>query len=388
MATARGLKEGGEPLPILYILDNFPDPHAGTEGQFWLLFRNLDQQRFAATIMLLRPSRFLSEQVRAEQLKVLGVQSLLSPGGIFKLLRAAWWARRSGFAIAHIYFNDSAIAFPMLLKLLGIKVIVSRRDLGFWYTPRTLRLLRFVAGWVDRVVANCEAVRAMVIRAEGFAPERVDVIYNGIGRDSEGNGVATRAEFGIGDDARVIVVVANLRPLKRIGDALSMVASLQSRVGDCHLIVVGEDRDGKQGGSHRDELRARAGVLGVADKLHFAGKLANPMPVIALADLCVLFSESEGLSNTVIEYMLAGKPVICTDVGGNGELIVNDETGHLVPVGDVEAMTRCADSLLRDRARARQYGERGRARALSMFTAQTMVRKQSALYESLAGGVR
>jgi glycosyltransferase involved in cell wall biosynthesis len=386
MATARGLTEGGGTLPILFILDNFPDPHAGTEGQFWLLFRNLDQQRFPAKIMLLRPSQFLGERVPEEQLKVLGIESVLSPRSIFKLLKAAWWARRSGFAIAHIYFNDSAIVFPMLLKLLGIKVIVSRRDLGFWYTPGTLRVLRFVSHWVDRVVANCEAVKAMVIRSEKFPPERVDVIYNGIGRDTEGNGVATRAEFGIADDARVIVVVANLRPLKRIDDALSMVAGLQARIGDSHLIVVGEDRGGKSGTSHREELRARAAALGVADKLHFAGKLANPMPVIALADLCVLLSESEGLSNTVIEYMLAGKPVICTDVGGNGELIVDAETGHLVPVGDIEAMTRCAEDLLRDRARARLYGERGRQRALSMFTAQTMVRKQSALYESLASG--
>ena len=375
-----------EPLRVLFILDSFPDPHAGTEGQFWLLFRNLNRARINPAILLLRPSAFLGEHVPADALKVLGIKRLLSVVSVIRLLKAAWWAWRSGFKVAHIFFNDSAIVFPVPLKLLGVRVIVSRRDLGFWYTPANLRLLRFVAGSVDRVVANCEAVRAAVIRCEDYPPERVDVIYNGIGRDPGAAAQLRRGEFAISDTARLIVVVANLRPLKRIGDVIRVLAGLQVLFGDAHLLVVGEDRSGDYEGSHMAELQKLAAGLGVAAKLHFAGKMSDPMPAIALADLCMLCSETEGLSNTVIEYMLAGKAAICTDVGGNSELLVSGQTGYLVPVGDIDAMIRAATELLDDRQRAASFGERAKQRALSMFTARAMVQKQTELYVRLASG--
>jgi len=288
--------------------------------------------------------------------------------------------------VVHIFFNDSAIVFPIPLKLLGIRVIVSRRDLGFWYTPRKLTLLKFVARFVDRVVANCEAVRAAVVKAEKFSPERVKVIYNGIGRETNEATPLARSEFAISEGARVLVIVANLRPLKRIDDAVRVLAGLQSTVGDTHLLVVGEDRSSDRGVSHQAGLQQLAQDLGIADKLHFAGKMSDPMPAIAMADLCVLCSETEGLSNTVIEYMLAGKASICTDVGGNSELLEHGQTGYLVPVGDIDAMTRAATELLRDGQRAASFGERARQRALSKFTARVMVQEQTEMYQQLAGG--
>jgi len=375
-----------DPLRVLYILDNFSGPHAGTEGQFWLLFRNLDRARISPSILLLRPSEFLREQVPANSLEVLNVQRLLSLGSIFKLLRAAWRARRDGYKVVHIFFNDSAIVFPIPLKLLGVRVIVSRRDLGFWYTPRKLTLLKFVARFVDGVVANCEAVRTAVVKAEKFPRERVKVIYNGIGRETDEATPLARSRFAISEGARVLVVVANLRPLKRIDDAVRMLARLQAAVGDTHLLVVGEDRNSDGGVSHQAELQQLAGDLGVADKLHFAGKMSDPMPAIAMADLCILCSETEGLSNTVIEYMLAGKASICTDVGGNSELLEHGQTGYLVPVGDIDAMTRAATELLGDRQRSVSFGERARQRALSKFTARVMVNEQTEMYRRLAGG--
>jgi len=371
------------PVRVLFILDSFPDPHAGTERQFWLLFRNLDRQKVAPAILLLRPSEYLSRHVEEQSLKVLGVQRLLSPRGVFSVLRAAWWAKRNGYQVAHIFFNDSSIVFPLPLRMLGIRVIISRRDLGFWYTPLNLPILRFVARGVDRVVANCEAVRAAVVHNEGYQIRRVEVIYNGLSRELTAKGSLHRSDFAIGAAAKLIVIVANLRPLKRIADAVDALAQLQITVGDTHLLIVGEDRLGNDGTSHRHELQRRVDGLGIADKVHFAGKMADPMPAIALADLCILCSETEGLSNTVIEYMLAGKPVVCTDVGGNPELIENQLSGCLVPVGDVDAIAHTSAALLNDQERAASFGARARQRALAMFSAQAMVQKQTELYEQL-----
>ena len=157
--------------------------------------------------------------------RVLCVPRLRSLVGMMRILRATWWARRSGFQMAHIFFNDSALVFPLLLKLAGLKVIVSRRDLGFWYTRANLVILRFQARFVDAMVANCEAVRNVVVQSERMLSEKVRVIYNGIARRSSAAPMS-RSAFGIPEDADLILVVANLRPLKRIDVAIRALGRL------------------------------------------------------------------------------------------------------------------------------------------------------------------
>lgn len=376
-----------EPIRALYILDNFPDPHAGTEGQFWLLFRNLSRERIDPAILLLRPSAFLAENVAPSRLRVLNVYRLLSLRSIAKVIGAVLWARRSAFQVAHIFFNDSSIVFPIPLRVAGIKVIVSRRDLGFWYTSSNLRLLRLAGKLVHRVVANCEAVRDVVIRKEKVSADRVDVVYNGLIRSPDRASIAAREDYSLPESARLVVIVANLRPIKRIDTAVEMLARVQA-TSDAHLLVVGEDRPANGRDSLQAELQEQARRLGVSDKLHFLGKMPDPTPIVAMSDVCVLCSESEGLSNTVIEYMLAGKPIVCTDVGGNAELIEEGRTGYLVPVGDVDALTRAVADLLTTKERALSFGERARERALAMFSSRAMVEKQTRIYESLVNQSR
>jgi len=377
---------GRAPRRLLFILDSFPDPGAGTEGQFWLLLRGLDRARVEPAVVLLRPSAFLERELGDIPLRVVNVQRLRSFRGLWRIAATAWWARRAGFQVAHIFFNDSAMVFPPLLKLLGIRVIVSRRDLGFWYTPANLRVLRIVARFVDCVIANCEAVRQVVMRCEGYPPERVQVIYNGSGQPAIPLAAARRQDYGVPEGVPLIVLVANLRPLKRVGDAVRALATMQGPGAAIpHLLVAGEDREGVTGESHRVELEQVGRELGVSAQLHFAGKMADPMPVIALADVCVLCSETEGLSNVVIEYMLAGKPVVCTAVGGNTELVLEGETGRLVPVGDVDRLAAALAEVLGDPGRARLWGETARQRALELFAPTVMIERHQQLYEALAG---
>ena len=370
-------------IKLLYILDAFPDPQAGTEGQFWLLFSQLDRSRFEPAIVLLRRSAWLEEHVKDVPVHVLEVGSLRSPGGFWRILKAVRWARRERYRIAHIFFNDSAIVFPPLLKLVGIKVIVSRRDLGFWYTPANLRLLRLTSRFVDTVVANCEAVKRVVVQKEGFRAEQVQVIYNGIRRDESVPSENVRARLGLPPHARLLVLVANLRPLKRVDDAIRTLALLGPGNDDVQLLIVGEDRPNEAGRSHREELGDLAASLGVAQRVHFLGKMADPMPVIHAADICLLCSETEGLSNTIIEYMFAGKPVVCTDVGGNGELVEHDRTGIVVSVGNIQRMAEAIARLLTMETTRNEYGEHARQRANEFFSSGGMITRQSALYKAL-----
>jgi len=383
MEAAHGVNAPGTRVRVLFILDEFPGPHAGTESQVWLLFQGLDRRAFDPAILLLRPSRWLREHAREARVTVLGVPRLASIRGITRIVRAAFQARRNGYHVAHIFFNDSAIVFPVWLKVAGIRVVVARRDLGFWYTRANLMILRWQVRFVDRVIANCEAVRKSVLRAEGFRAEQSVTIYNGYARAAPA-AVAVRETFGVPSGARLIVVVANLRPLKRIADVIAALPRLTAEVEETHLLVVGEDREGERGPSHRSELNAAAASLAILERVHFAGRIADPMPIIALADVCVLASETEGLSNVIIEYMFAGKPVVATRVGGNDELIVDGETGLLTPAGDTDALARALGTILAEPERAAAFGRAGRERAMRLFSAQSMIDQHQGLYRGLS----
>jgi glycosyltransferase involved in cell wall biosynthesis len=381
MAAARGLNADRK-LRLLFILDAFPDPQAGTEGQFWLLFNQLDRAQVDPFIVLLRPSPWLQSRVPQAGIRVLDVTKLKSVTSLRRILATVRWARRSGFDVAHIFFNDSALVFPPLLSLAGIRVIVSRRDLGFWYTPGILRLLRFNSRFVDAVVANAQAVKTVVSRSEGFDAGKVHVIYNGLRRnDADVKGDA-RSEYGIPADAPLLAVVANLRPLKRIGDVIRGLAQ-QTSAPLPHLLVIGEDRADDAGRSHRAELEALAASLGIAARVHFAGKIEDPMPLLAQSTICLLCSETEGLSNAIIEYMFAGRPVVCTNVGGNAELVQHQDNGLVVDVGDVGAIASALHRLLADRELAARMGASSRSKALSLFHPSAMLKAHMRLYEGL-----
>jgi glycosyltransferase involved in cell wall biosynthesis len=317
---------------------------------------------------------------------VINVHRLRDFKSIWRVIVTAFWARRSGFEIAHIFFNDSAMIFPLFLKIAGLKVIVSRRDLGFWYTSRNLSVLRFVARFVDRVVANCLAVRQKVIEAERFRPEKVEVIYNAIDRPESGQNRVSREQFEIPVASPLIIVVANLRPLKRIDSVIRSLPNVMSATrGAAHLLVVGGDRPGVSGLSHRAELERIAAIHGVIDRVHFAGQMVDPSNAIRLADVCVLCSETEGLSNTIIEYMLAGKPIVCSDVGGNAELIIDGVCGRVLPDAQVAGLSAALSEIVNRSAIGPSWGDAARCRAIELFTpASRLAEQYSGLYESIA----
>jgi glycosyltransferase involved in cell wall biosynthesis len=181
-----------------------------------------------------------------------------------------------------------------------------------------------------------------------------------------------------------LVVVSNLRPLKRIGDTIRALHRLHDAHPLAYLVIVGEDRaDG--GRSHREELAQLAASLGIAHHVRFAGKVPDPMPIIEAADVCLLTSETEGLSNAVVEYMVAGKPVVCSRVGGNVELIEHDRNGFVVEVGDVAAISQAVNDLLERDALREKFGQSSRERARRLFDPAGMVARHQALYEETAG---
>lgn len=370
-------------MRVLYVLDEFAERTAGTEGQFLELVLGLKARKVDFSIALLREAPALERLLPDVPKVVLGLKSLRSPstlGALWKLMR---WARKQGSQLAHIYFNDASIACPAPLRLVGLPVIVSRRDLGLWYTPGNLPLLRLNRHAVTTVVANADAVKRHTMEHEHYPESKVVTIYNGWrGRAADADRLAVRRELGIPADARVLLTVGNLRPLKRMDDAIRILAQAKAGFDNVWLCVVGADRAGSKG-SEKQRLQGLAAELGVAERVIFTGAREDPWPIMQACDIPMLCSETEGLSNALIEYSAAGKPVICTAAGGNAEVVLDGVSGFVFQTGDVRYAAEKVTRLLGDPALAASMGEQGRQRVSQQFAVDGMVEQHLVLYRSL-----
>lgn len=353
----------------MLVADELRHLQAGTESQMLLLHEGLTAAGWHSELTVLRRSESVREQWPGP-VRDLNIFRILSFGAFWRAWRFARRLRQEGFSVAHIYFNDAAVLLPFFLRLSGLKVVVSRRDMGFWYTPRTLLALRFVRRFVDSVVANCKAVACNVAREERFDSEQIRVIYNGVSCPHYGEvGKAALQQ------EPVIGVVANIRPIKRLEDAIAAFARISDKHGGAILEIVG--------GGDSGPLQAQAAELGIVNRIRFVGRVTDIRSRLHRYAVCILTSESEGLSNALIEYMLSGCAIVCSDTGGNSELVVDGASGFLYPVGDTVTLARKIDQLLSDSRLREAMGEAARMRAESMTQLSAMVDGHTTLYTRL-----
>lgn len=261
--------------------------------------------------------------------------------------------------------------------------VASKRETGGMRTAAQRHVELFAFRLAHAIVANAEAVRQQLTR-DGVPARKVSVVYNGLdpARVAPPAGFS-RAEalegFGLPADEgrRFVTLVANLRhAVKDQPTFLRAARRVRERVPGAAFVLAGE-------GELETPLRALAAELGIADAVFFTGRCTRVGALLAASDVCVLSSTAEGFSNSILEYMAAGRAVVATDVGGAREAIVEGETGHLVPAGDDERLAARVAELLLDPPRARAMGERGRARVAKQFSCAAQLARVEALYESL-----
>jgi glycosyltransferase involved in cell wall biosynthesis len=374
----------------MYLVDYIGGPQAGTEGQLLQLLQYLDRSRYEPALTLLRSSDYIERTPPCCPVRIIDITRLASVRSIFRVLRFALSMRREGYRLVHCFLNDVSLIAPPLLRMFGVRIVVSRRDMGFWYTPGKLTVLRLVSLFVDRYVANCQAVARVVHQREWVPCKKISVIYNGLLPPAANSGGAAQTIDlpGVLDLRSLVGIVANLKPIKRIDVLIKAFAIAYEHCPAARLIVVGRDGSSERGRSMREELQDLASNLGIRKQVIFTGGVDDPAPYVNRFTVAVLCSESEGFSNAIIEYMRAGCPIICTDTGGNPELVQDGTNGFLVPVGDVDALADRLVKLLSDSALARRLGEAARETVRSTYSHTRMITEQMACYDEVLSGTR
>jgi glycosyltransferase involved in cell wall biosynthesis len=266
--------------------------------------------------------------------------------------------------------------------------IAARRETGGMRSATQKRVERAAYRLAHAVVANSETVAAQ-LAAEGVERAKIVTVHNGLdaARVAPRRGrtrAAARAAFGLPEDEGrpVVTVVANLRhPVKDYPTFLRAAARVAAEAPEAAFVVAGE-------GELTGAMRGLAGGLGVGPQTFFTGRCHDVADLLYASDVCVLSSKAEGFSNSILEYMAAGRPVVATDVGGAREAVVHGETGYVVPPGDDAALAAHIMRLLRSPSEARAFGEAGRRRVLEKFSCEAQLAATHGLYERLLGGER
>lgn len=368
-------------IKVCYIIDQVT-AGAGTENQLLQLIRHLDHDRVEPTLVTLTdfdPDQLPSHLQPNCPHFGLGVSGrMLSVAGVWAVLRMARFVMRNRIDIVHTSFLDANLFGVIGGKLGGCeKLVVARRDTGYWHTPGLLFKMRQVNRLADYFLVNAEAIKRVVAEKERFDPARIRVVYNGIFNLPDNSAPkVTRADFGIPKEAPLVGIVANLRPVKRLDHFLTAAASLKDK--NSRFMIVGI-------GSLKNELLEMAREKGIADRLTITHTLDNIYDYYKMFDIGVLTSDSEGLSNTLVECQLCGKPSVAFDVGGNDEIISDGETGYLVAKGDVTTMSHRIDQLLADKELRSNMGVRAAERTRSLFDGKRMVEQTTAFYYEILG---
>ena len=339
--------------------------YRGGQNQVRLLVRELAREPAVEQRLVTRRGSELARRTAAEGVAVREVPWTLG------LDPRAWWrlvaeARAWRPDVIHAH-NSHAVTLAVwargwLRRAGAAPRVVATRRVVFRVSPRSA-LHR-----VDAVVAISEAVRSTLLAA-GFPPGTVTVVPSGIDpaevRRAAAVPLDVRSRLGLPDGAPLVTNVAALEPPKDQRTCVRAARAARALRPDLHWVIAGDGPD-------RRALTAEIARLGVADRVHLVGYIAEADSLIGEADVFVMSSKDEGLGSVVLHALALGKPVVATRGGGLPEIVPAEWT---VPIGDAQALARKVVQAL---------DHPSPFPLPPQFTAPAMARGVLALYRSLA----
>ena len=227
------------------------------------------------------------------------------------------------------------------------------------------------------ITAISEATKQALVKFENFSEQQIDVIYNGIEDTVVTASESLRTELGISTDEIVFGTISRLDPIKNQTMMLKAFKQAIEANDKLKLLIVGD-------GPSKKELHDLTEELKLTDSVIFTGFQPNPQAYLALMDVFLLPSFSEGTSMTLLEAMSFSIPAIATAVGGTPEILIHETTGILTESGNTNNLTKTMIDLVENSTLRLEYGKNARNRFEAHFPLVVMAKKYQALYTHVA----
>ncbi len=335
----------------------------------------------ASTVEMARARGCRVEVIPELRRDISPVKDLVTLWRIVRLLR------RERVTLLHTHTSKAGFLGRLAAGLARTPIVVHtpHGHIFYGYYGRALTALfvlleRIAAPLTDRIVVLTEQEREEHLERRIGRLEQFAVIPSGVNlpalRAQAPPREEARRRLSLPADCLLLVGVGRLVPVKGFDLLVRALPAVAAAFPAARLLLVGDGPD-------RATLEAEAQGLGVADRLVLAGAHDLVVPFLSAADLVVAPSRNEGLGKALVEAMALGRPVVATRVGGIPTVVVDGETGRLVPPDDPGALARAVTELLKDPGLRQQMAEAGRRRA-EQFSLAVMESRLVELYRALA----
>jgi glycosyltransferase involved in cell wall biosynthesis len=357
----------------------------GTEQHLSFLLRNLPSDSIQSHLAINRNTNYYDYDLYPVEPFYTHIKSLSDPKQTYKCIKdLRQYINEHNIDVIHAFFQESEL-LSLLVKPFcrNLKVIISRRDLGYFHTRITFPLAMAATFLADSVSVNCDAIVQYVNNKECSPKDKIKLIYNPLVQkrvsDPE-DGTIALEKFGIRKDQKVVGIVAGYRDVKDYPTFLRAAEIVLASHPDTCFLIIG-------GGVEKESIAIDQAIREAQQHFNViaAGQIENPLPLVREFAVGVLCSTSEGLSNTLIEYAAAGIPTVATDVGGNPEIVAHGVTGYLVPPRSPEALAQRIIEILDNDDLRRRLGDNAMKDAENRFHEQTIINQYVDYYRTITG---
>jgi len=352
----------------------------GLEKQVVNVINRTDRERFRHSVCCLDSVGPLAEMLETPRptVHLLARKPGLSPSVTFRLARMF---AREKVGVVHARGLGTYMYSALAAKMSRAALVYGEHgDLPMIREKRRRRAAMRALAWLtDGLYAVSEAGRMGLADLTHRAPERVDVIPNGVETDlfRPGDAAAARGRIGIGPGGFVIGFVGRVAPVKNLGALFAALPEVSEAVGDVGVVIAGDGPD-------MENVRRMAAASRHPERVLLLGERRDVADLLPAMSVLVLPSFSEGHSNVLLEAMAAGCPVVASDVGGNPEIVRDGETGFLFAPARPGELAERLVRLARSPDLRRRLGENARNIALAEFSMDVMIGRYEALYSRFA----
>jgi glycosyltransferase involved in cell wall biosynthesis len=350
----------------------------GAEKQLVMLANRLDPNEFDATLIVLTRTGPLESELDTQRTRliVLGKKSKWDPGALVRLTRQL---RSLQPDIVHTWIFAANAYGRVAAKWAGVPcILASERSVDPWKTAWHFAIDKVLARVTRGITTNSQGV-VDFYHSQGIAQRLFEVIPNGLAPRDPRLDISREEAFGrlgIDPERRLILSIGRLWHQKNYKDLIWSAEMLRVLRGDVSYAILGEGPERPRLEEYRDNVRA-------ASEVHLVGHRDDALSILPHAHLLWNGSLYEGQSNTILEAMQAGVPVIASDIPGNRELVHDGETGILFPVGEVDRLMRLSNQLLQDQSMRERLIEAARNYVHQEHDAQKMVERHANYYRRM-----
>jgi len=353
----------------------------GAEKQVVLLAIGLKNAGHDVRVVLLTRDGPRSESLRAAGVEVvlIGKKFKLDPTALWRLAR---WMKSWQPDVVHTWLFAANSFGRVAAKLAGVPVVIaSERCVDPWKRRWHFWIDRRLQCVTDTITTNSDGVREFY-NEHGIGIDSFEIIPNGVENSQTLKSQPTidretaRKRLDVSVDRKLILAVGRLWPQKRIRDLIWAGELLGTLRQDSTLVIIGD-------GPQREAMVRHRDTVSRVEFVRFAGNRDDVAELLPHADAFWIASEYEGQSNAVIEAMLAGVPVIASNIPGNRDLVIDGETGCLFELGDEAKLVEKTNELLDHPDSASRLTLAAKQRIETNFTVPAMVDAHGELYRQL-----